>query len=209
MTTIILIRHGETKGNREGLFRGQMDFPLNENGLNQARDLAFALANYAVTAVYSSPLARALTTAQIVARPHNLEVEIEPGFTNIHLGAWQGKPKAEIKEKFPELWHLWVTEPERLQLPAGETLQDVQDRSFKALERIVQKNSGRIVAVVSHRAVLKPLLARALGVAAPYFWKFHLDNGSYSILEYDVERGYILTLLNEIHHLKDFIKENV
>jgi len=209
MTTIILVRHGETKGNREGLFRGQIDFPLNDNGINQAEDLARALTRYPLHAAYSGPLTRAVTTAQIVARTHNVKVEIDAGFNNINLGTWQGKPKAEINEKFPDLWQLWITEPERLQLPEGETLQDVQDRSFKALERIVQKNSGQTVAVVSHRAVLKPLLARALGVSAPYFWKFHLDNGSYSILEHDAQRGYILTLLNETHHLKDFIKENV
>jgi probable phosphoglycerate mutase len=209
MTTIILIRHGETKGNREGLFRGQMDFPLNENGEQQARDLAHALKNYDLKAVYASPLARAKTTAEIVASPHNLKIEIESGFTNINLGLWQGKPKAEIQERFPDLWQLWITEPERLQLPQGETLGEVQNRSFEALVEITQKHSGQSVAIVSHRAVLKPLLARALGVNPPYFWRFHLDNGSYSILEYTPQRGYILTLLNEIQHLRDFIKEIV
>lgn len=209
MTTVVLIRHGETKGNREGLFRGQMDFPLNENGLKQARDLARALKNHTLTAIYSSPLARAKTTAEIIAQPHKLKVEIEPCFNNINLWLWQGRPKAEIKEKFPELWQLWITEPERLELPDGETLNEVQNRSFKALERITQKHSGQTIAIISHRAVLKPLLARALHVAPPYFWKFHLDNGSYSILEFTEERGYILTLLNETHHLKDFVKETV
>jgi probable phosphoglycerate mutase len=209
MTTIILIRHGETKGNRDGLFRGRIDFPLNDNGIRQARDLAQALEHSGLAAVYASPLTRATATAEIVARPHGLPVAVEAGFTDIDLGLWQGRPREEIKEKFPELWHVWITEPERLRVPDGETLPQVQDRAFAALARIVRENPGRTVAVVSHRAVLKPLLARALGVAAPYFWKFHFDNGSYSTVEWTPERGFILTRLNETCHLKDYVKETV
>lgn len=209
MTKIILVRHGETQGNREGLFRGRADFPLNDNGLRQAQDLAQALKRYELEAVYSSPLSRARVTAELIAQPHNLKIEIEPDLNNIKLGIWEGRPKAEIEKRFPRLWQLWITEPERLQLPDAETLQDVQTRAFSVLERIAHENSGQTLAVVTHRAVLKPLLARALGIPEPYFWKLHLDTSSYSILEHTPERGYTLTLLNETSHLKEFIKETV
>lgn len=209
VTKIILVRHGETQGNREGLFRGQADFPLNENGLRQAHELAQALKGYRLEVVYSSPLSRARVTAELIAKPHNLKVEIEPGFNNIRLGIWEGRPKAEIEKESPQLWRLWTTEPERLQLPDAETLKDVQVRAFSAIERIAHENSGQTLAVVTHRAVLKPLLARALGIPEPYFWKLHLDTGSYSILEHTPERGYTLSLLNETSHLKGFIRETV
>jgi probable phosphoglycerate mutase len=209
MTKIILVRHGETQGNREGLFRGQADFPLNENGLRQARDLAQALKKYELEAVYSSPLSRARVTAELIARSHNLKIEMEPGFNNIKLGLWEGVPKDEIAERFPELWELWVTRPEYLQIPEGETLDAVQVRASKALKRIVKEQRGKTLAVVTHRAVLKPLLAWALGIPKPYFWKLHIDTSSYSILEHTPKRGYTLTLLNETLHLKEFVRETV
>ncbi|MDH7499739.1 MAG: histidine phosphatase family protein, partial [candidate division NC10 bacterium] len=65
----------------------------------------------------------------------------------------------------------------------------------------------KTIAVVSHRAVLKALIARCLDIREPYFWKIHLDTASYSLLEHRLERGYALTLLNQTHHLADFVRE--
>jgi len=208
-TTIILIRHGETVGNREGLFRGQKDFPLNENGILQAQCLSQELSTWKINAVYSSPLSRAKETARILAESHALTVIEEPGFINIKLGAWEGRRKVEIEKEFPELWKIWVTIQEQLRLDGGETLKQVQQRAYQALERITQKEAGKTIVVVSHRAVLKPLIARCLRIPEPYFWKIHLDTASYSILEHTPEREYMLTLLNQTRHLKDFVREMV
>jgi broad specificity phosphatase PhoE len=208
-TTLLLIRHGETAGNREGLFRGQKDFPLNENGRAQARTLAQELSAWKIDAIYSSPLTRANETARPLAKLCELPVLEEPGFTNIHLGEWEGRPKAWVEKEQPELWRIWVREPENLKREGAETLGEVQVRAFSALERIVEAQTGETVAVVSHRAVLKPLIARCLGIAAPYFWKIHMDNAAYSILEHTRERGYMLTLLNQTRHLQDFVREMV
>ena len=208
-TTILLIRHGETVGNREGLFRGQKDFPLNENGRIQAKALAEDVRTSKIDAVYSSPLSRALETARPLAELRGLRVIEDPGFTNIRLGDWEGIAKKWVEENQPELWKIWITEPERLRRPGAETLAQVQERAFSALERIVRDEAGKTVAVVSHRAVLKPLIAGCLGIPAPYFWKVHMDTAAYSILEYTPERGYTLTLLNQTRHLQEFIREMV
>jgi len=207
--TILLIRHGETVGNREGLFRGQKDFPLNENGQAQARALAEELADWKLDAIYSSPLSRALETARPLAQLRGLPIIGESGFTNIHLGDWEGVAKKWVEEHQPELWKIWVSEPEKLRRPEAETLDQVQQRAFSALERIAAGQAERTLAVVSHRAVLKPLIARCLGIPAPYFWKIHMDTAAYSILEHTRERGYILTLLNQTKHLHDFVREIV
>jgi len=114
-----------------------------------------------------------------------------------------------VEKEQPELWRIWVREPENLQRPGAETLAQVQERSFSALERIVEAQTGETVAVVCHRAVLKPLIARCLGIATPYFWKIHMDNAAYSILEHTQGRGYMLTLLNQTRHLQDFVREMV
>ena len=156
-TTILLIRHGETAGNREGLFRGQKDFPLNENGRDQARTLAQELSAWKIDAIYSSPLTRANETARPLAELLGLRVIEETGFNNIHLGDREGRAKREVEEIQPELWRIWVTTPERLKREGAETLGQVQERAFSALGRIVEAQRGETVAVVSHRAVLKQI----------------------------------------------------
>ena len=208
-TTIYLIRHGECAGNREGLFRGRYDFLLNEVGIEQARSLAGELKGVHFDAVYSSPLSRALETAKAICEGREIEPIVEQGFNNIHLGAWEGKPKKEIAEKFPKEFRLWRTEPEKLRMAGAETLEKVQARAVKALARITEERMGEGFAVLTHRAVIKPLIAGILGIPAPYFWKLNPETASYSIIEHTMERGYALTLFNQTRHLKEFIREDV
>ncbi len=214
ITKIILIRHGETVANRENIFRGREDFPLNEVGRKQAQFLAEHLAARRqverlgrITAIYSSPLSRALDTALAVAKKFGLDVAVDESFINISLGEWEGVPHAEIARKFPEEYHLWRTEPEKLTIPGGESLVDVQKRALKATDEIVQKHIGETIAIVSHRAVIKPLIAGLLQLPPPYFWKIHIDNAAYSVIYHQKERGYMLYQSNVNHYLPDFVVE--
>jgi len=207
---IFLIRHGETKGNREGYFRGRSDFPLNENGIRQAKALGEALKNSGIQVIYSSPLSRAFETARWVAETTDAEILIEEGFNNINLGPWEGRKKDEIKKKYPEEFKTWITIPEKLNLDGVESVLQVQDRSVKTLKKIINELSEREIqtfAVVTHRAVLKPLIAGVLDIKIPFFWKIHVDTSSYSILDYSPERGFTLKLLNQTSHLQNFVVE--
>lgn len=211
-TTIYLIRHGECKGNREGLFRGRFDFPLNEQGVEQARSLADELKEVPFDACYTSPLSRALETAGIICEGRSITPITEEGFNNIHLGAWEGRPKSEIEKEQPEEFKLWRTEPEKLRMPGAETLSDVQKRAVDTLVRITDERRGGGrggLAVVTHRAVLKPLIAGLLGIPEPYFWKLHPETASYSIVEHTARRGFALVMFNQTKHLKEFIREDV
>jgi len=208
-TRIIFVRHGECEGNRVGLFRGRIDFPLNDNGIRQAELLRDEIKSFKIDAVYTSPLSRAFRTAQIIAVPHGLTPIVEEGFTNISLGPWEGRAKSEIEKEQPSEWRIWVTAPEELALPGAERVDDVKERAFAALKRILPKHNGETIVIVTHRAVLKPLFAAMFEVKKPYFWKFHFDTASYSIVEYNKDRGFTLVLLNETKHLSDFVIEEV
>ncbi len=205
---IYLIRHGETRGNREGYFRGRSDFPLNENGREQARLLAEALKDSGIGRIYSGPLSRAKETAEILAAKLGVSVEVEEGFNNINLGPWEGRKKEEIKREFPREFQLWITTPEKLKLPGAETVMEVMERAVKTLKRVVEENEALgAIAVVTHRAVLKPLIAGILEIKPPFFWKVHVDTASYSILKFKKDRGFTLYLLNQTAHLKNFVVE--
>lgn len=207
-TTIYLIRHGECAGNREGLFRGRFDFPLNDVGLKQARWLAQELREVAFDAIYTSPLKRAWETAETLSAERGFEPEVQEGLNNIDLGEWEGKPKKEIAENFPREFRLWRTEPEKLAMEGAETLAQVQNRAVKVLVRLVGEHPGETIAVVTHRAVIKPLVAGILGLPEPYFWKLHPETASYSVIEHTPERGFSLFMLNQTKHLEEYIRED-
>jgi broad specificity phosphatase PhoE len=206
-TLVILIRHGECEGNIKGIFRGRTDFPLNERGLIQAQDLARELKNFLIKHIYTSPLSRARQTAEVISHQCGVEAKIEEGFNNIELGSWEGHYKKEIEEQYPEEWKLWVDNPEKLQVEDMETLYEVQKRAKTCLDNLVSKHKGEALAVVSHRAVLKPLIAACLNIASPYFWRIHLDTASYSLLSHKEGRGYCLVQLNQTKHLKEYVTE--
>ncbi len=206
-TIIILARHGECKGNREGLFRGRSDFPLNEIGLSQASELAREIKLFKPTKIFTSPLSRARQTADKISRECGIEAEEREGINNIELGPWEGKPKEYIAEKYPEQWQVWLNEPERLEVPGMEAIDQLQERVRKDLDKIVEQYYGQSIVIVSHRAVLKPLIASCLGINKPYFWRIHLDTASYSTIHFKKSRGFILVQLNQNKHLKEFISE--
>jgi len=206
-TVIIIVRHGECKGNREGLFRGRSNFPLNEVGLYQARELAREIKIMQPTRIFTSPLLRAIQTAQAIKQECHVEVEEREALNNIKLGPWEGKSKDYIAQKYPEQWQVWLKEPEKLIIPGMESLDSVQERAKRDLNDIIKRHRGETVIIVSHRAVLKPLIASCLGIGSSYFWRIHLDTASYSIVHYEKKQGFILVQLNQNKHLDEFISE--
>ena len=107
MTTILLARHGETDWNREGRFQGHADPPLNETGRAQAAELAAGLAGIHLAAVYSSPLRRALETAELVAATHGVDPVPIDALREVDVGSWQGLTRAEVGVRFPEQLSRW------------------------------------------------------------------------------------------------------
>ena len=204
MKTIYLIRHGETAANKEGIFRGRNDDPLSENGITQAENVAEYFKKIAVEQVFSSPLVRAMQTAEMIF-PHHRVQAVEQ-INGLDFGDWTGVPKAEIRQNDPENWRLWTTTPEKLAFPGGEAFEDLYSRVGAFLARLPQI-SFETAAVVSHRSVLKAILARAVGIEHNYYWRFHLDNASISRLMYDPNRGYTVVSANYTDHLAEFVFE--
>ena len=206
MTDIVLVRHGETEFNREGVFRGRSDVGLNETGREQAAAAADALAREPITAVYSSPLSRAIDTARPIAERHGIEPIVDEAFHNIDLGEWQGAKKEMVRIERPEAWALWTTEPEQLRIPGGETLAEVRARAFPRLEQLASKHDGERIAIISHRSVIRVLAGAVLGMTEGYFWRFYMDNAGFSLLRRNGS-GYVIVQWNESCHLTDAIYE--
>ncbi len=205
---IYLLRHGETVWNKKGVFRGRSDIPLNETGLKQAEMLGKALRGSGIERIYSSPLKRAVQTSNMVAKYTNGRVIIDVGFQNIDIGKWQGMQKNEVKKNYPKEWQMWLHSPEDLTLPGGESVRNVQKRTMKRIEELIKDDSIKIFAISSHRSVLKTIVGGILKMEGSYFWKTRMDNCSINTFEYYDNRGFMLTKLNDTHHLKNVLIEN-
>lgn len=123
MTSIILlVRHGQTEWNRVERFRGRADVPLNETGLAQAEATGRRIAaDWKPVAVYSSPLSRAVKTAEAIVKHFDLPVQVHPGLADIDYGQWQGCTPDEARERWPEMVDAWYNAPQMARIPGGET----------------------------------------------------------------------------------------
>ena len=195
---IYLIRHGETEFNRLGIFRGRYEVDLNDNGRNQAGETGRALKDEGISFILAGPLGRTTETARIVAGEIGVDYRIDEAFNNIALGKWQGVEKEKVKRDFPEMWKIWISDAEKLKLPGGESVEEVRHRATRRLLEVVAGQDASF-AVVTHRSVIKGLAASLLGVAAPYFWKFYIDNAAYSVFENDGARFILLSWNNNTH----------
>ena len=204
MIEIILARHGETEWNVEEVFRGRIDIELNETGIKQAELLAEYLSNLKLDAIYSSPLKRAVKTAEIIAGYHKLDVEIAPGLIDFDCGKWHGLLRQEVKDKYKELYALWVSHPDKVKLPAGESLNDVRKRATGVVDDVTAKPGGTVV-LVAHRVVNKVLICALLGLDNSHFWNIKQDTCGITTFIY--ENGqFILTEHNNTSYLKPLHK---
>jgi len=174
MTEIILARHGETKWNVEEAFRGRTDIELNQTGIKQAELLAGYLSKRKIDAIYSSPLKRAVKTAEIIAGYHGLDIEVAPGLIDFDCGDWHGLLRQEVQDKYKELYDLWVNHPDKVKIPGGESLNDVGERAISVLDDVIAKHGGTVI-LVAHRVVNKVLICALLGLDNSHFWNIRQD----------------------------------
>jgi len=200
MKQITLVRHGETEWNVKEVFRGRTDIELNETGMRQAELLAEHLSNIKIAAIYSSPLRRALKTAETIASYHKLDVEIAPGLIDFNYGKWQGLSHQEVRDRYKGLYAQWINRPDRVRMPAGESLDEVRKRAMSVVDRVITKHEGSVV-LVSHRVVNKLLICALLGLDNSHFWNIRQDTCGMTIFTYENER-FILSRHNDTSYLK-------
>ena len=207
MTRIILVRHGQTEWNRVERFRGRADVPLNETGLAQAEATGRRVAEeWEPMAVYSSPLSRAVKTAEAIAKHFHLTVQIHAGIADIDYGEWQGLTSDEAKERWPEIHHAWYYAPCLAHIPGGETLDDLRVRGMTAVNELAARHVGQTIVLVGHTVINRIILLGVLGLRNDHFWKLKQDTCAINVFEVNAQADdYTLVSLNDTCHLKQFI----
>jgi len=197
---LVLVRHGETEHNRGGLTLGSFDAPLNDRGRAQAAAVAASFAR-APAALYASPLSRARDTAEAIAVRTGAVVIVEPALVEMDVGEMEHLAPAELRERYPEFLRQWLSgDAGDARMPGGETLREVQDRAWAAVERMRALHPDGEVVAVTHNFVILVLMCRALELPLGGFRRLRQDLAARSILEVR-EGGAALVQMNDRAHL--------
>lgn len=200
MVRIILIRHGETTWNVEGRYQGQEDTPLSPTGIAQGKAAGLALKDISIDAAVSGPLSRAFDTCRFITKYHHVNIRIDERITEISHGRWEGVHADEIKKNYPKEFELWHNRPEKVQMPGGESLEDVRKRVRAAFDDYAAIYQGKTLLVAAHDAVNKVILCDLMGLGMEHFWHFKQDNACINVIE-EHEKSWRLVTLNATTHL--------
>ncbi|MDI6802109.1 MAG: histidine phosphatase family protein [Thermodesulfovibrionales bacterium] len=239
VTTLYLVRHGDTEGSEEKRYKGSIDVPMSEEGIEQVRrTVAFisaevrksgsaevieennSLKNFrtsglpdfrasALTAVYCSPLSRALKSAEIIAEPFGLKPVVMSDLRERNFGIWEGMSFTEIKEQHPKEFEAWATNPLKYSPIKGESTLEVRDRVVRALNMILENHknnspqpplklrggSHENIAIVAHGGVNRIMLCHILGIPLKNIFRVEQDTGAVNIIEF-WDKYPVVKLLN-------------
>ncbi len=199
-TRLYLLRHGLTSHTPERRFSGRNDLALTEGGRAQIERAAARLATYAsITAVLSSPLVRARESAEIVADALHLPVDVDEDLIELDFGDLEGLTSAEAQSAYPGQLSAFRGSA-AVPAPGGESVSRVHERMDRFLARMRAAHEGRDVAVVTHMMPIKVLVCMALDVALSTVNRIFLAPASLSIIEWYVDGGAIVTLVNDTTH---------
>ena len=199
-TRILALRHGETDWNVEGRIQGSTDITLNEHGRWQAQQLAQALADEPIAAIYSSALRRASDTAAAIAEALDLTPRLHAGLRERAFGAFEGQTFTEVEVRWPEHAQRWRQRDPHWTPPEGESLMQLRQRVANAVDELAALHVGECVALVAHGGVLDALYRLATGqpVETPRSWE--LGNASINRLLW-TPRGLTLVGWGDRSHL--------
>lgn len=174
--------------------------PLTPLGRRQCEAVAQALAPNVIAAVYASPLERARASAEIIARPHGLDVRLEPAFREMSFGAWEGLTADEAMARFPETITAWRATPNLTTPPGGESLAAVAARVAAARDELLAAHRAETVVLVSHAIVIRLLVLAALGLGPDRLRS--VDASPAGITEIEYQEGWATVhRMNTIAHL--------
>lgn len=202
-TTLYLMRHGATAANlaKPYLLQGRgIDGPLADEGVRQAKRTRELFACRPLACIYSSPLYRAVQTANIIAENRSLDVRVASGLTECDVGRWENKTWEEIRRCDGDLLDRFLADPFTHGYPEGENLAQVHERAAPVLNEILRRHRGESILVVGHQVVNRAYLSRLLGLPSGQVRRIKLDNCGVSVLVEEDEQIQVATL-NATFHL--------
>ena len=204
MSTILyLVRHGETPWNKLFRFQGRTDIELSKEGIWQAERLQKRF-NKEFDVIYTSPLSRAIQTANIISQGMDIAPHVYRDLIEIDFGKWEGQSFTDIRNNFPKEHHLWLTDEDTGPLMGGElNMKAATIRGKNAILDIAKENSGKRTLVVAHGGIIKAALLGIFNLRMNMYHSLFLDNTSVTTLKFREGQAPVILGLNDTSHLKE------
>ena len=208
MTTLILVRHGQSESNLKHIFCGQTDVKLTEKGHAQAKKTAeYIIKNYKIDKIYSSDLQRAYDTGKYIADSIGIKIIKDRGLREINAGDWECKTYEYIEENHPDDYWAWRNDIGAVNCLGGESIKDVAERFYCTIENIAKNNDGKTVVITTHSCPLRAMNCLFEGLPLEKMQdKPWLNNASVSVVEYNKGK-FSIKLRNEDEHLAEINAE--
>lgn len=203
-THVLLIRHGQSKGNAEHRFGGHTATPLSARGRNQAHATALTLKSESVTAIYSSDLARAIETARPLSNMTGLPIHPTNAFRERSVGVMEGLTFEDAAQQHPEQYAALLRRDFEYVLAGGESYRQLLDRAWQKLDEIILENRGGKIAVFSHTGTICILALHLMGALdAPELKPVWISTANCGITRFELrDDGFVRVLaLNDTSHL--------
>ena len=187
-------------------FQGLTDIPLNDTGRQQAGFAKTGLLDVELAAIYTSPLQRAVETAEIIRGDREIPIYPTEGLREMGIGEWEGLLVSEIDERYPGWYDIWRTAPTRIRLKGGEPYAETQKRAWKTFWEIVKKHEGQTVLIVSHMMCISSILLTVAGIPLDEVWQHPIRNAALNIVEADSDGRAVITAWSRDDHIPEEFK---
>jgi broad specificity phosphatase PhoE len=177
-TSIYLVRHGITKSNKLKIYAGWNEEELDEEGVLQVEKLGKKIKSWSIPQIYTSPIKRAIQTAHIINKYIRAEFIIEPDLIEMKLGAWEGMSEEQVALTYPREYKIWITKPAELKLNGRESLESVQERSVRTVNKILSSDLNKKFLIVTHVAIIRSLILFFKGFNLNQYKRIHVPNAS-------------------------------
>ncbi len=204
MLTLIFIRHAESEANARGELIGQDESPISSNGERQIKALTKELRHYKVDVVYTSPLERAVRTAQKIADWHKCPLHLQDALKEIHFGDFETLRFQEIQQRYLEEVEKMLQDGSSYTYPGGESLLDVYKRAALKLNEIRQVHPSGTVVICAHGGTIRSFLSHLIAKGPELHWHFKIDHASLTIVT--IENDFpVIEVLNHTYFMKNMV----
>lgn len=201
-TKLYIIRHCEARGNIDRIFQGHTDSDISENGLRQLERLSERFRQIKIDICYSSPLKRAVLTAEAVVKHSKAPIITDERLMEINGGLWEGVLFCNLPQKFPKEHEIWTNKPHEFLVETGERMIDVYNRMSAAIDDILESNKGKTIAVVSHGCAIRNLFCYLKGLSHEELINMKwCENTGVSIVDFDEVGRAEFELECDVSHL--------
>ena len=172
MSRLILVRHGKTNWSDEKRLQGSLDIPLNDDGIKEVEEISKELSKINIDAIYTAPESCCMYTANSIAKPHKVKIKTLKELKEFNHGAWQGLLLSDVKKRYKKQYANWKASPMSGKPPKGESAREAYDRATNIMHKLIDKNKGKTVCIVSGDILLSMVKCHIKNIDVDKLWDF-------------------------------------